>query len=102
MGYSILLVVNFIAEYPNEVSSYLTLEIIIEIQGTEEKGKDESDCQGWISVELSTLLWALQLGKVSPYLKSNMLHSQQKDSTLRLDRPGCASNQPCDLKQMNI
>lgn len=46
MGYLILLVVNFIAEYPNEVSSYLALEIIIEIQGTEEQGKDESDCQG--------------------------------------------------------
>lgn len=46
MGYLILLVVNFIAEYPNEVSSYFALEIIIEIQGTEEQGKDESDCQG--------------------------------------------------------
>lgn len=44
MGYSVLLVVNFIAEYPNEVSSYLSLEIILEIQGTEEQGKDESDC----------------------------------------------------------
>ena len=53
-------------------------------------------------MELSTLLWALQLGKVSPYLKGNMLHSQQAHSTLRLDRPGCASNQPCDLEPRNI
>lgn len=99
MGYSVLLVVNFIAEYPNEVSSYLTLEIIMEIQGTEEQSKDESDCQGWCGALNIALGFA---GKVSPYLKSNMLHSQQVDSILRLDRPGCASNKPCDLEQMNI
>lgn len=73
MDCSVLLVVSVTAEFPNEVPSHLAFEIIKEIQGTQEQDKHESGCQGWSSVELSTLPWALQLATVPSHLKGSLL-----------------------------